>query len=315
MRNAHPIADLHGSITALATPFRDGRVDEAAMVTLVERQLRRGTSALVVCGSTGEAAMLSLAEHARTVRLVASVVAGRVPVIAGCTAVTTEQASQLAVAAARAGAVALLLAPSPYVKPTQAGIVTHTTCVGRAADLPVVLYDIPSRTGVAIADTTVAELSARGGIAGLKDATGDLGRPPRLQQLCGADFRQFTGEDSVAAGYRAMGGDGCISVTANIAPALCAALHRAWECHDLARMAELRDRLAPLHAALFSESNPIPLKAALALLHLCSDTLRAPLTPAADTTRAVLASVLARVMPAEDHEARPRLTPRLVAVS
>jgi 4-hydroxy-tetrahydrodipicolinate synthase len=315
MRNAGPITNLHGSMTALATPFRDGRVDEAALAALVERQIRRGTAALVVCGSTGEAAMLSLAEHARTIRLVASVAVGRVPVIAGCTAVTTEHASALAVAAARSGAVALLLAPPPYVKPTQAGIIAHTTSVGRAADLPVVLYDIPGRTGVAIADTTVAELSAHGCVAALKDSTGDLSRPPRLRALCGADFRQFTGEDAVAAGYRAMGGDGCISVTANVVPALCAALHRAWECQDLTRMAELRDRLAPLHAALFSESNPIPLKAALALLHLCPDTLRAPLTPATETTRAALACVLARVMPAEDHEARPRLTPRLAAVS
>jgi 4-hydroxy-tetrahydrodipicolinate synthase len=308
-----PIDRLSGSITALATPFRDGRIDEAAQVALVERQILRGTAALVVCGSTGEAAMLSLAEHAHNVRLVVSVAAGRVPVIAGCTAQATADACALAVAAVRAGADGLLLAPPPYVKPTQLGIIAHTTAVARAADLPIVLYDVPSRVGVAIADTTVANLSDAGHVIAVKDATGDLSRPPRLRDLCGPGLLQFTGEDSLAGAYRAMGGHGCISVTANVAPALCAALHSAWDAGDLARHVRLRDLLAPLHAALFAESNPIPLKAALAQLHLCLDGLRAPLTPASPTTHDRLAGVLARILPAEDREARPRSAPRLVA--
>lgn len=314
-QDSNGIAALHGSITALATPFRDGRVDEAALALQVERQVHRGTRGLVVCGSTGEAAMLSLSEHARSVRLVVGVAAGRVPVIAGCTASATDAASALAVASARAGADALLLAAPPYVKPTQAGIIAHTRAVGRAADLPVILYDVPSRTGVAIADATVARLFESGCVTAIKDATGDLARPSLLRGLCGPDLRQFTGEDATAAGYRAMGGDGCISVTANVVPALCAALHRAWEDGDLLRLARLRDLLAPLHAAMFCESNPIPVKAALAHLGLGTDLVRAPLTQPTDATRTAMAEILARVMPAEDQASRPRPAPRLVLAS
>ncbi len=306
---------LGGSITALATPFRDGRVDEPALTAMVERQLLRGTSGLVVCGSTGEAAMLSLSEHARLIRLVAAVVAHRIPVIAGCTASATDAACALAVAAARSGADALLLAPPPYVKPTQAGIASHTKAVSRAADLPIVLYDVPGRVGVAVADGTVAQLHAQGAVQAIKDATGDLSRPARLRTLCGDGLRQFTGEDAIAAYYRVVGGDGCISVSANLAPALCAALHRCWDKGDLMGFASLRETLAPLHPALFCESNPIPLKAALSQLGLCGETLRAPLTPPTDGTRAMLREVLAKVMPAEDDAARFRPALRLVMAS
>jgi 4-hydroxy-tetrahydrodipicolinate synthase len=309
------LQDLYGSITALATPFRDGTVDDDALGMLVERQIQRGTRGLVVCGSTGEAAMLSLAEHTRCVRLVSGITAGRVPVIAGCTSAATDTATALAVAAARAGADALLLAPPPYVKPTQAGIIAHTRAIARAADLPVVLYDVPSRVGVAVADATVATLFESGCVVALKDATGDLSRPPRLRALCGQWLRQFTGEDALAAGYRAMGGDGCISVSANVAPSLCASMHRAWESGDLMRFAELRDMLAPLHAALFCESNPIPLKAALHALGRCAETMRAPLTPPTEATRQSLASVLMRIMPTEERTARPRHKPRLAIAS
>jgi len=305
---------LGSSIAALASPFRCGRLDEAALAVMVERQIQRGTSALVVSGSTGEAAMLSLSEHARLVRLVSVIAAGRVPVIAGCTASATEMASGLAVAAARAGADALLLAPPPYVKPTQAGITAHVKAVARAADLPVILYDVPSRVGVAVADATVAELHATGVAVALKDATGDLSRVRRLRSLCGPSLLQFTGEDGLAAAYRAMGGNGCISVTANVAPALCAALHRAWETGQQHRFETLRDMLAPLHAALFLESNPIPLKAALRALGLCEDTLRAPLTAATETTRSTLRAVLQGVMSLEDDLARPTARPRLSLV-
>ncbi len=302
---------LGGSITALATPFRDGRVDEPAVVRMIERQIARGTTALVVSGSTGEAAMLSLSEHARLVRLVAAVTHGRVPLIAGCTASATEVACGLAVAAARGGADALLLAPPPYVKPTQAGIVCHVRKVATTADLPVVLYDVPSRTGVAIADATVAALHALGIIVALKDATGDLARPARLRALCGPGLCQLTGEDALAAGHRKMGGDGCISVTANVTPALCAQLHQSWTEGDLDSVSALSHLLAPLHAALFHESNPIPLKAALASLSLCAETVRAPLTPASEATRSALRSALADVMAQEDELSRARPTPRL----
>ncbi len=302
-----------GSLTALATPFRDGRIDDTALAAMVERQINRGTQGLVAGGSTGEAAMLSLSEHARLVRLVAVVAAHRVPVIAGCTASATEAACGLAVAAARAGADLLLLAAPPYVKPTQAGIIKHVRAVARAADLPIVLYDVPGRVGVALADATVAELHAQGVAVGLKDATGDLTRPARLRSLCGPGLRQLTGEDGLAAAYRAMGGDGCISVTANVAPFLCSEMHQCWDSGDLARFSELRDLLAPLHATLFLESNPIPLKAALSALGLCGETLRAPLTPATNATRLTLRDVMRELIPLEK-PTLPRAVPRLSLV-
>jgi 4-hydroxy-tetrahydrodipicolinate synthase len=178
--------------------------------------------------------------------------------------------------------------------------------VAHAVDRPVMLYDVPSRTGVAIADETVARLFEQGLIAALKDATGDLARPPRLRALCGPALAQFTGEDACAAAHRAMGGIGCVSVSANVAPALCAALHRAWDAGNLVAFARLRDLLDPLHRSLFAESNPIPLKAALASLRLCADGVRLPLTRAVPATRERLIGVLARVMPAEDSAVRAR---------
>lgn len=293
------IGRLQGSIVALASPFRDGRLDEAALAVLTERQIARGTSALVVAGSTGEASMLSLSEHVRLVRVAVAVSAGRVPVIAGCTAIATEMSRSLAVAAARAGADALMLAPPPYVKPTQAGIIVHMREVSRAADLPIVLYDVPGRTGVAIEDATVAALHTCGTAIGLKDATGDMRRPALLRATCGPGLALLTGEDAQAAIYRAAGGDGCVSVTANVAPYLCAQLQQCCDLGDLGGLNALEVLLAPLHAALFLESNPIPLKAALAQICLCTETLRAPLTPATDATRAALGRALATVMEAE----------------
>jgi 4-hydroxy-tetrahydrodipicolinate synthase len=297
---------LHGSITALASPFRDGRLDEERLGAMVARQLARGTAGLVASGSTGEASMLSMSEHVRLIRAVSAVAAGSVPVIAGCTATATEVSRFLAVAAARAGADAVMLAPPPYVKPTQEGIAAHMRAVARAADLPVVLYDVPSRVAVAIADATVARLFAEGVVIALKDATGDLSRPARLRALCGPGLVQLTGEDAQTVAYRAAGGDGCVSVTANVAPALCALVQQCWDDGDIRRARDIEAMLAPLHAALFLESNPIPLKAALAEAALCADIVRAPLTPAVEATRAALARALAGVMPEEGEAARFR---------
>ncbi|HEY2132027.1 MAG TPA: 4-hydroxy-tetrahydrodipicolinate synthase [Acetobacteraceae bacterium] len=291
---------LHGSVTALVTPFRGSRVDEDALGHLVERQILRGTAALVACGSTGEAAALTLSEAARVVACVVEAARGRVPVIAGCTDSATEAASELAIRAVQAGADALLLAAPPYVKPTQEGIAAHVRAVAHATDRPVMLYDVPGRCGAGIADATIAKLFAGGLIFAVKDATADLSRPPRLRALCGEALAQFTGDDATTAAYRAMGGVGCVSVTANVTPALCAALHRSWEAGDLPGFARLRDMLDPLHAALFAESNPIPLKAAMGELALCADELRLPLTRAVEATRVRLSTVLAAIMPAEE---------------
>jgi len=302
------MANLRGSIVALATPFRGSRIDDDALAVMVERQIARGTAGIVACGSTGEAASLCLAETARVAACVIEAAARRVPVLMGCTAASTAHAVELGQLAAHAGAQGVLLAAPPYVRPTQDGIAAHVRAVAHAADLPVMLYDVPGRTGVAIADATIERLFEDGPIFALKDATADLARPPRLRTRCGSGLLQFTGEDASAAAYLAMGGAGCVSVTANVTPALCAALQTSWQSGDVTGIARVRDILAPLHAALFAESNPIPLKAALAQLGLCADDLRLPLTRALAPTREALAAALAHAMPAEDAAGRrPRL--------
>ncbi len=301
------ITGLGGSLTALATPFLDTRVDWTALSHLSERQIDRGTAGLIVCGSTGEAASLTSSEYVRAVHTVVETAVGRVPVIAGCTAMSTSAAIALGTEAASAGADGLLCAVPPYVKPTQEGIIAHIRAIAHATDLPVVLYDVPSRSGVAIADDTVVRLHDAGLIVGLKDATADVSRPTRLRARCGNAFMQWSGDDATAAGYRAMGGNGCISVTANVAPALCALLHRAWDDGDLGQFATLRALLEPLHAVLFKESNPIPVKAALASLGLCSDEMRLPLTRATLVTQQKLLAVMPPVMLAEEHAAREQV--------
>ncbi len=291
---------LGGSMTAIITPFRDGAVDEQAFGRLCERQITRGTTALVVCGSTGEAAAMQPDEQANLVALASAVGNGRIPVIAGCQAPATEHAVHLATLLTRAGADFLLCAPTPYVKPTQQGIICHMRALSHASARPLLLYDVPGRVGVAIADATVAILFEAGIVAGIKDATADLARVPRLRALCGVGMLQFSGDDPTAAAHRAMGGHGCISVTANVAPALCAGLHRAWDTGDLDTFAAIRDRLAPLSEALFIESNPIPVKAALAMLGLAPNEVRLPLTRASDATSGRLSPILAAVVAAED---------------
>lgn len=297
MRN---IGQLRGSVTALVTPFSNGALDLGSLARLCERQIAGGTVALVICGTTGEAPALSPTEHVQAIRVAVSAAGNRAPVIAGCSAASTDATVCLAVAAARYGASALLCAPPAYVKPTQDGIVAHMRAISDAADLPIMLYDVPSRVGVSIADATIARLFDAGIIFALKDATADLSRSLRLRSLCGEALLQMSGDDATAAAYRATGGSGCVSVTANVTPALCAALHRAWDDGDLIGFGELRDLLHPLNAALFMESNPIPVKAALEALSVCSGELRLPLTPASAATRERLARLLPAIVRAEE---------------
>jgi 4-hydroxy-tetrahydrodipicolinate synthase len=291
---------LGGSMTALATPFKDGTIDQAAFVRLCQRQIARGTTALVICGSTGEAAALQLDEYVSLLRLAVATAKFQVPVIAGCGGPSTDAAATTAVLAAKSGASALLCAPTPYVKPSQEGIIAHMRTLAHVSDLPLILYDVPSRAGVAIADETAARLFERGLAVGIKDATADLARPPRLRALCGPGFAQLSGDDATAAAYRAAGGDGCISVTANLVPSLCGLLHRSWEDGDLASFAGIRDLLAPLHDALFTESNPVPLKAALSILNLAEAEVRLPLLRASEPTRERLADLLDRIISREE---------------
>ena len=294
------LSRLGGSIAAMITPFRNGLIDQETLSRLCERQVQRGSGALVVCGSTGEATSLSLHEYTRVIEVAVEAAANRVPIIAGCGAPATEAATVLAATAARSGVGALLCAPPPYSKPTQEGILAHVRGVAHAADRPVVLYDVPSRTGVSIAEETVAQLFDCGLIAAIKDAAGDLSRPVRLRELCGDEFLQFSGDDATAAAYRAMGGDGCISVTANLAPALCASMHRSWDEYDIAEFSRVRDLLAPLHRCLLQESNPIPIKAALCQAGLCEGELRLPLTRACKKTLEQLIPLLPSILVADD---------------
>jgi len=299
----NPMLGIGGSLTALVTPFRDTELDLPALARLVARQLVRGTTGLVVCGSTGEAQSLSAAEFSRAAAGVVEAAAGKVPVIAGCTSASTAASLALAAAATLAGADLLLCAVPPYVKPTQDGIFAHIRAIADSTALPVLLYDVPGRSGVAIADATVARLFDAGLIIGVKDATADLSRPPRLRALCGDGLVQLSGDDATAAGYRAMGGGGCISVTANVTPALCAVLHRTWDSGDRRGFAAARDLLHPLHAALFLESSPIPVKAALSQLGLCGDEVRLPLTRSTPATQERLLRLLFNLMVSEEHAA------------
>jgi len=293
------LTGIGGSLAALPSPFLDGHIDHASLANQAERQITHGTSGLVVCGSTGEASALTQDEYEQIVRVVVGVSAGRVPVIAGCTSASTANSVALAEKAMRAGAHGLLCAAPPYCKPTQEGIATHIGALAQVSDLPLILYDVPSRVGVAIDDATVACLFAAGLIVGIKDATADLSRPTRLSSLCGNHLLQLSGDDATQLAYRAMGGHGCISVTANIVPRLCALLHRAWDEGNFITVASLRDRLAPLHAALFTETNPIPLKAALAELGMCEAEVRVPLTHAEPATAERLRHTLQSIMPLE----------------
>lgn len=299
-------AELRGSIPALVTPFDPDSLepDLPALAHLADRAVLRGVAGLVVCGTTGEAPALRPEEQARALHAVVESVAGRVPVIAGIGGSCTESAVALAEGAGHAGATGLLVSAPPYVRPGQEGLRAHIRAVAARSGLPVMLYDVPSRAAVAFTDETVARLWEEGAIAAIKDATADLARPMRLRRLCGAEFPQFSGDDGTAAAHLAMGGMGCVSVTANVAPGLCAALDAAWRAGDLHRFAELRDLLAPLHAALFAETNPVPVKAALSLLSLCAPTPRLPLLKAGEATLALLARAMVDVTPQEETRAR-----------
>ena len=249
---------------------------------------------------TGEAPALHPEEQASLIRLAVGTAHGLTPVIAGCNGASTETAASIASLAVQCGASALLCAPTPYVKPSQEGIIAHMRTLAHISDLPLILYDVPGRVGVAIKDETIATLFGCGLVVGIKDATADLARLPRLRALCGPDLVQLSGDDATAAAYRAAGGQGCISVTANLTPSLCALMHRVWDAGDLASFTRIRDLLAPLHDALFIESNPIPLKAALAMLNLALSEMRLPLTRASEATKERLANILARVMSLEE---------------
>lgn len=283
---------IHGSIPALITPFRNGTVDEQAFQAFVEHQIANGSHALVPCGTTGESATLSHEEHRRVVALCVEAAAGKVPVIAGAGSNSTAEAIGLAQHAKEVGADAVLSVAPYYNKPNQEGLYAHFKAISDAVDIPIFVYNIPGRSVVDISVETLGRLAQLKNVVGIKDATGDLARVARQRRACGGDFVQLSGEDPTAVGYNAHGGVGCISVTANVAPALCAQMQNATlqGAFDTAR--EIDFKLAPLHKALFLEPSPGPVKYACSLLGLCTDEVRLPILAASDSVRAQIRSAM-----------------------
>ena len=276
---------FRGSFVALITPFRDGEVDEQAFRSLVEWHIREGTHGLVPCGTTGESPTLSHAEHKRVVEICIETAAGRVPVIAGAGSNSTREAIELTEHAREAGADAALHVTPYYNKPTQEGLYRHFRAIADAVDLPMFIYNIPGRSIVNMSDDTMSRLAEMPGVVGVKDATADMTRPMLERLAIEGDWKRLSGEDGTALSYLAQGGDGCISVTANAAPALCAEMQNAWRAGDPARALALHEKLMPLHTHLFDETSPAPVKYAAELLGLCSGDLRLPLVPVGEATR------------------------------
>ncbi|WP_417250462.1 4-hydroxy-tetrahydrodipicolinate synthase [Celeribacter sp.] len=277
---------IKGSLPALVTPFKNGELDLDALKHLVEWHIEQGSSGLVPVGTTGESPTLSHAEHEKVVEVVVETAAGRIPVIAGAGSNNTAEGIRLVRHAAKVGADAALVVTPYYNKPTQRGLIAHFTALHDAADIPIIIYNIPSRSVIDMLPETMGELSKLPRIIGVKDATGDLSRVPQQRITCGTDFLQLSGEDATAIGYNAHGGLGCITVTGNVAPKLCAQMQKATLDGDYALAREINDKLMPLHISLFLEPGLVGAKYAMSLLGLCSDEVRLPLTPLADETKA-----------------------------
>lgn len=286
---------FHGSITALITPYADGKVDEKKYQEFIAWQIAEGTAAVVPCGTTGESPTLTQDEHHRVVELCIEVAKGKVPVIAGCGSNATAHAIDLTKHAERVGADAALHVVPYYNKPTQEGLYQHFKAIHDATNLPIVLYNVPGRTVANLGVATLARLATLPRIVGIKDATGDIVRPVQTRAACGADFIQLTGEDAIVLPFLAQGGHGCISVTSNIAPSLCAQLHQAWAKGDLAKAQSINDLLTPLHDAMFCETSPGPVKYAASLLGLCRYELRLPLAPIAKANEKIVEDAMRKV--------------------
>ncbi|MEM6627170.1 MAG: 4-hydroxy-tetrahydrodipicolinate synthase [Pseudomonadota bacterium] len=268
-----------GSIPALVTPFRGGKVDEDAFIRLLDRQIEAGTHGLVPCGTTGESATLSHDEHRRVVSLCVERAAGRVPVIAGAGSNSTEEAIGLVAHAKEVGAHAALTVAPYYNRPGQDGIYAHFKAINDAVEMPLILYNVPARTVSDILPETLAELAKLPNVIGIKDASAELDRVARHRDQCGEDFILLSGEDPTAVGFNAHGGTGCISVTANVAPEACAKMQEACLAGDYAEAQRINQTLYRLHRVLFLEPSPAPTKYALSLLGLCEEEIRLPLLP------------------------------------
>lgn len=290
------ILRLAGYAPALPTPFAsDNSIDTSAFAQLCERQIDMGATALVVCGTTGEAPTLRPAEHHVLVRVAVDVARGRVPVIAGAGCNATAHAIELTKDAEAGGADAILSVVPYYNKPTQAGLYAHFHAIAQSTGLPIILYDVPSRTICGLADDTVTRLAEVPNIIGLKDATGDIARPARLRARLGAAFRLLSGDDATALAFVAQGGDGCISVTSNVAPGLCRSMFLACRQGQLVRAHRLAVQVVQLTEALFLETNPVPIKYALSVLGLMSPKVRLPLVELTKQSCALISAILMKL--------------------
>ncbi|MFG1212852.1 4-hydroxy-tetrahydrodipicolinate synthase [Xanthobacter flavus] len=283
---------FRGSFTALVTPFRDGVLDEKAFRAFVDWQISEGTHGLVPVGTTGESPTVSHEEHNRVVEWTVEQAAGRVPVMAGAGSNNTAEAVALAEHAQKVGADALLVVTPYYNKPTQEGLYRHFKAIADAVDLPIFIYNIPSRSVIDMSVETMARLFEIKNIAGVKDATASMTRVSLQRQVLGPDFIQLSGEDATALGFMAHGGHGCISVASNVAPRLCSEFQLACLAGDFKAALAIQDKLMPLHTALFVETNPAPTKYALSFLGKMSEEARLPMVPVSETTRAVVRSAM-----------------------
>ncbi|SNX72848.1 dihydrodipicolinate synthase [Cereibacter ovatus] len=277
---------IKGSIPALVTPFKDGALDLDTLKKLVDWQIAEGSTGLVPVGTTGESPTLSHDEHETVIEAVVAAAAGRVPVIAGAGSNSTAEGIRLIRFAERVGADAALVVTPYYNKPTQAGLIAHYTALHDCCSLPIIIYNIPGRSVVDMTPETMGKLAELPRIIGVKDATGKIERVSQQRASCGADFIQLSGEDATALGFNAHGGVGCISVTANVAPRLCAEFQQATLAGDFARALDYQDRLMPLHEAIFIEPGLVGAKYALSRLGLCSPEVRLPLVGLTDPTKA-----------------------------
>ena len=276
---------FQGSICALITPFRKGAVDEKAYEAFVDWQIGQGTNGVVPCGTTGESPTLTHDEHRRVVEICIAVAKGRVPVIAGTGSNSTREAIELTLHAKKAGADGALVVTPYYNKPTQEGLYQHFKAINDAVDLPIIIYNIPARCVVDMSIDTMARLAKLPNIIGVKDATADVARVTKQKLAIGAKFCQLSGEDPTQVGFLAQGGDGCISVTANVAPKPMAEMHAAWREGDVKLVQKINDRLMPLHVNLFVETNPAPVKYAASLLGKCTAECRLPMVELSEASK------------------------------
>jgi 4-hydroxy-tetrahydrodipicolinate synthase len=279
---------FRGSFTALVTPFKNGSVDEKAFRELVDWQIGEGTKGLVPVGTTGESPTLSHEEHGNVVEWCVGQARGRVPVVAGAGSNSTREAIDLAQHAEKAGADAVLVVTPYYNKPTQEGLYQHFKAINDAIGIPIIIYNIPPRSVIDMSVETMKRLWELKNIAGVKDATANVVRVSQQRAAMGPDFNQLSGEDATALGFMAHGGHGCISVTSNVAPRLCAEFQESCLKGDYANALKVQDKLMPLHTALFIETNPAPAKYALSLLGKCAETVRLPMVAVAEKTRAAV---------------------------